>query len=226
MRIGLERAMPPKEAIHSPASDLAAEANHRIANSLAMIASLVRTQGAAISDTRRMEDRDFRLILEEIGGRIDTVARLHRLQANVGQDATVNLADYLRDIAGATVSALSFAGDAELRFNTKPSCLVTAQSALSLGLIVGELVTNSVKYAHPTGIAGVIQISCHGGPSGIVVEVSDDGVGLPEGLNPRECNHLGLRLAHLLADQLHAEIFFASTPLGLVVTVHIPTNHQ
>lgn len=201
--------------------DLIAEANHRIANNLAMIAGLARLQAGNVRDAEdRFTGREVRLMLQEFGGRVDAVARLHRLLANPGPPASIDLVDYLRGIAEGVIATMSHAGPVDLRFNGEARCSISSKRALPLGLIVGELVTNAVKYAHPTGIAGRISVACHKCPDGrIVVEVSDDGVGLPDGLDPMESTHLGLRLVRSLAQQLGAEIAFDDDGLGLRVAL-------
>jgi two-component sensor histidine kinase len=203
--------------------DLIAEANHRIANNLAMIAGLARLQAGALRNAGdSFTGTEVRLMLQEFGGRVDAVARLHRLLASPSQQATVDLADYLRGVAEAVIATISSTGHSDLRFEGEPGCSISSKRALSLGLIVGELVTNAAKYAHPTGIDGQITVGCHRDPDGrIVVEVSDDGVGLPDGLDPMESPLLGLRLVRSLADQLGAKILFDDDGLGLRVTLSI-----
>ena len=204
--------------------DLAAEANHRVANSLSVIAGLLRMQAASISSARRnLPSEEVRLLLEEFGARLDAVSRLHRLLASSDHREAIDLAGYLQSVAEAVVASLSFAGLADLRFEGQPGCAAAPKKALWLGLIVGELVTNTVKYAHPTRIGGEINVSCHKAPGElIIVRVSDDGVGLPDGLDPTADGHLGFRLVHMLARQLGAEITFEDDGLGLTVTVRIP----
>src|SRR5215475_9361246 len=89
---------PPGTASLAP--DLLAEANHRIANSLTLVASMVRLQASDLEHSARMMDgRELRRILEAFGGRISTVARLHHLLAAAGDADQIDLADYLRGIA-------------------------------------------------------------------------------------------------------------------------------
>jgi len=208
----------------SAAPDRAAEANHRIADSLSLIASMVRLQASGIEDAAgAMGAGQVRRILEGFGGRIDTVARLHHLLTDADQRAAIDLADYLRDISDAAVSALSSAGRMDLTFALEGGCLVAAQRARGLGLIVAELVVNSVKYAHPAGVDGKIGVGCRRSRDGtIVVEVSDDGVGLPEGFDPMTGGHVGFHLVRSFADQLGASCSFASGPLGLSVQIEMP----
>src|SRR5205807_7397947 len=102
-------------------------------------------------------------------------------------------------------------------------CSVPAAMALPLGLIAGELVTNAIKYAHPADVAGRIKLACRRSSGGdITIEISDDGVGLPEGIEPTERGQLGFRMVRSLADQLGAAIAFHSDALGLRVTLQIP----
>jgi two-component sensor histidine kinase len=224
----MENPMPlglaPASVARSSVVDAAAEANHRIANNLSVIAALVRMHGATIcKNPRMMSGEEVRLILQELGGRLDTVARLHHLLAGGQQEASIEIADYLREVAEAVISSMSIAGATELEFAADPGCLVPPERALSLGLIVGELVTNAVKYAHPTGIAGRVAIEFSRRPDEtIVLEISDDGVGLPEGLDPMKNGHLGFQLIRSLADQLGATINFRNDGLGLCFALQMP----
>jgi two-component sensor histidine kinase len=213
----------PKVATLS-AFDVAAEANHRIANNISIISGLVRMCGSSLCDEQRaMSGDEVRLILHEVGSRLEAVGRLHRLLAGGRQQASVNVADYLRDIAEGVVSSLSIAGGTELQFASDPGCLVPAERALPLGLIAAELVTNAIKYAHPAGIVGHIKLACRRSAGGeISIEISDDGVGLPEGFDPMKNGHLGFRVVRSLADQLGAAIAFHSDALGLCFTLQMP----
>jgi two-component sensor histidine kinase len=206
------------------AFDAVAEANHRIANNLSIISGLLQLRGSALcSEPRAMSGHEVRLILEEVGSRLEAVARLHRLLAKGRQEASVNVAEYLREIADGVVSSLSIAEWTELQFASDPGCLVPAQTALPLGLIVAELVTNAVKYAHPAGVIGQLKLTCRRSLGGdITIEISDDGVGLPDGIDPMKNGHMGFQVVRLLADQLGAAIAFHSDALGLHVTLQIP----
>jgi two-component sensor histidine kinase len=148
---------------------------------------------------------------------------LHRLLANGQRETRIDIAAYLRDVAEAVVSSLAPAGATELRLTSDPGCFVTPETALSLGLIAGELLTNAVKHAHPTGVAGQIRLACHRRSDGnIAIEVSDDGVGLPEGVDPMQSGYLGFRLVRSLADRLGATIAFHSDDLGLDFALQVP----
>ncbi len=207
----------------SAARDAAAEANHRIANNLAMVAGLVRIQARGIAaESGAMSRAEVGALLEEIGHRIDTVGHLHRLLSGLVSGSDVDLSDYLRKISQAVVESLSFAGRATLLHDGDETCPVSAERALPLGLIVGELVTNAVKYAHPSGVAGIVTVGCWRKGDKIVVSIGDDGVGLPEGFNPAHADSLGLRLARSLAAQIGATLAFQSVGIGLTIDLTLP----
>jgi two-component sensor histidine kinase len=206
--------------------DGAAEANHRIANNLSMIAGLVRMQASALAGSaRRMSAEEVRMLLGELGNRIETIARLHRLLSGGQQGHSVDISDYLRDIAEGTVSSVSWAGQTELCFASNQNSLVSPEQALSLGLIVGELLTNAVKYAHPASVPGKVGLACREQENGdITIEVWDDGVGLPEGIDPAKDGSLGFRLVRTLTEQLGARMTFRSDGLGLCLTLQVPSG--
>lgn len=208
--------------------DLPAGSDRRIADNLSIVAGLVRGQASSLDGRSGMLDRDeVQTILAELGGRVDAVAHLHRLLAESPAEAALSLGDYLEDISAAIVAALSDDRDIRLRFACDPHCFVPPERALSLGFIVVELVTNAVKYAHPTGVAGEIRVGCAQGPEGtITVEVTDDGVGLPEGMDPMKANSLGLRIVRSLAAELGARVEFEHNALGLSCVLQMPGERR
>jgi two-component sensor histidine kinase len=204
--------------------DMIAGADRRIANNLSIVAGLVREQALSLDGRAGTIGRDeVQTILAELGGRVDAVARLHRLLAEHHKEPALGLGEYLQDISTAIVAALSDDHDIRLRFACDPHCFVPPERALSLGFIVVELVTNAVKYAHPTGVAGEIVVGCEQAADGtITMEVSDDGVGLPEGMDPMTADSLGLRIIRSLAAQLGARVQFEHSPLGLSCVLQMP----
>jgi two-component sensor histidine kinase len=212
----------------SVADLMIAESNHRIANNLTLIAGLLRLQATDITKQgRALEARDACLLLEEVGGRIETVGRLHRLLADAGRRAALDLRQYMRDIAEAAIGSMSLAGDVVLEPALSGACSIPALQALPVGFIIGEVVTNAVKYAHPAAVKGRIRLGCHARPEGaILIQIADDGVGLPEGFDLKRDGGLGMRMVRLLADQLGASLTFESSSIGLTVRLLIPPACQ
>jgi two-component sensor histidine kinase len=181
-------------------------------------------QGAELSKGSAAMDRgEVRMLLEDVAARIGTIACLHRLLSEPARHAGIDLGTYLEEICESLVSSLTFAGSVTLTTKLERDCLVSPRDAAPLGLIVGEMVTNAIKHAHPTGVAGKLTVSCHREVDGmLVVEVSDDGVGLPEGFDPAVDGGLGLRLVRRLAAQLRARPVFHQTGVGLRFFLLVP----
>jgi two-component sensor histidine kinase len=199
------------------------EAHHRIANNLALIAGFVRLQTSKMAKSSKPMSRDeAHLLLEEVGVRIQTIGQLHHMLGASAGAARVNLGEYLNSACGILSESVCAHRSIELTCDACP-CNFPPEGAAVLGLIVAELVTNSVKYAHPTGVPGRIEVVCRRtSDDTLILTVADDGVGLPEDFDPRIDGGLGTRVIRSLADQLHAVVDFDSSPLGLTVTVTAP----
>jgi two-component sensor histidine kinase len=204
--------------------DLVAGSDRCLAGNLSIVAGLARQQASNLDGRLSLIDRgEIQSILAELAGRVDAVARLHGLLAESRAEATLNLGEYLQDISAAIVAALAGDCDVRLQLACDPHCFMPRERALSIGFIVVELVTNAVKYAHPTGVAGDIRVACEQRSDGTTtVEVSDDGVGLPEGMNPLKADTLGLKIVRSLAAQLGARVGFEHNALGLSCVLQMP----
>jgi two-component sensor histidine kinase len=187
------------------------EADHRIANSLAVISGLVRVRA------RADQGHANETFLLEIADRIDTVGKLHRLIAHPNSDA-IELHKYLQEICQRLGNALA---------TTAPSFSVSCplnqtvpfNVAMPLGLITAELFSNSLKYAHPTGLPAKISVSCKAiaedGLTALLFEYEDDGVGFPEGFDISNDGNLGMRFIRSLSKQIHGTPKWISDPLGV-----------
>src|ERR1700691_3220077 len=112
--------------VDTSALDVVAEANHRIANHLAMIAGLMRSHGARIFEKQQtMTGREVRLTLEEFATRLETVARVHRMLSQSDEGAPVDVDAFLRSIAERILSSLSLAGEMTLHCNLRASCVLS-----------------------------------------------------------------------------------------------------
>lgn len=198
-----------------------AASNHRIANSLAMVAGLLRLQASAAGRSEReLRPDEFSALLLEAAGRVEIVGRLHGRLARGAAD--FELAEIVQEVAESTVESLARPDQVKLSLRLDANCDPLRQ-AFPIGLVVGELITNSLKHAHPAGVAGEIEVSCREGLAGeLTIEVSDDGVGLPEGLDPTTSEGLGLRLVRALAGQLGGQLSFEDSGVGLMVRLDVP----
>lgn len=201
------------------------EANHRIANNLSLVVGLLQLQAAELDPAEPLTGEQASALLREAANRVQLVARLHRLLARTGDETAPDLAEFLGDIAEATAALLPSGDRHHIRYAGGGPCILAAGKVLPIGLLVGELLTNSLKYAHPSGVAGVITLSCGRGTDGdLVVGVSDDGVGLPEGLDPATATTLGLRLINSLTRQVGGSVEFDQDGVGLTVRLRLPAH--
>jgi two-component sensor histidine kinase len=205
--------------------DAAGEANHRIANHLAILASMVRMHSDRLRKLDRPIDRaEITGILGNLGAKLETVAKLHRELARPQHDGRVELAQYLRDVITTSVGLLSPPGAAHvaLALDIEASCHLSARDALRIALIACEVITNSIKYAHPAGVSGHLRVICRREGADLVLVIEDDGVGLPADVDPQTNGHVGFRVIRALASDLDAAINFASDDLGVTFTMRVP----
>ncbi|HXJ03242.1 MAG TPA: sensor histidine kinase, partial [Micropepsaceae bacterium] len=182
--------------------DSAREADHRIANNLALIASSVRLQAGNISkQTSGFTNEEVGLLLAEIAGSIDAVGRLHKLLSRE-PEGSVDIGEHLAKMCATLKPFISSAGPVELFCDSAPGCVAQPNQIMPIALIVTEVVMNAIKYAHPAGVPGRIDVGCHQEDGRIVVEVCDNGVGLPETFNVERDGSLGFRVMRTLAAQL------------------------
>jgi two-component sensor histidine kinase len=130
----------------------AVEADHRIANNLSIIAALIRSQAASLPEEPMLPRADVSALLQETSVRIDSVGRLHRLLMHRDGHAVVDLPAYLREIADAAMCSLAGAERTEFSFDLNPHYITSPKQGVAIGLLVGEAITNALKYAIPRAL--------------------------------------------------------------------------
>jgi two-component sensor histidine kinase len=215
-------------AILVPATDqdLVAEANHRIANSLALLVGLVRMQAMTVARLERPpSNAEIRLMLEGIAARLSTIGQLHRLLSHIPADGVTSLKPHLHAVTDALVAALSSAEQPVTVVHTGSDCLVMVRQVQPIILILCEIFINAMKYAHPASVPLVMTVDCVSGADGrLVITASDDGVGLPDGFDPKTSKGLGFRVMRSLAAEIGATLDILSTGLGLAFRVSLPAS--
>ena len=204
--------------------DAFAEINHRISNNLALLASTVSMRAASFSRRKEpIDGHEVAATLHEITARIAIVGHMHHLLSTRPGASQAGFGAHLRELCRLFISALAAPDHWELIETSTADCPVSAEHFLPLSLIVTEVVTNALKYAHPAGVPGKLTIGCRREPPGtVVIEVSDDGVGFPEGFEFAAGGGIGSRTIHVLAQQIDAEIAFDSRPTGLHFELRLP----
>lgn len=205
---------------------LISEANHRVANHLTLLANLVQSQAAAVAKGPAQLTRDdVQDILREVAGKVVGIGHLHRRLAELPQDATIDLGDYLIESSHAFVKSLALQTRIGIVHRLDARCPAKAEQVQPIALIVGEIIMNAVKHAHPTGLPVEILIYCGRNAQGrVVVEVEDDGVGFPENFDPMKDGGTGMRLIRHLAASIDAELDIDSDSLGTCFRIALPRN--
>lgn len=197
------------------AETLLREVNHRVANSLALVAAMVRMQAASVSDPAAAR------ALEETQARITAIGGVHRrlyMHDKIGQVALDDYLKYLTEELEATLQDKARPHHILLKAD---NVTVSTDKAVSIGVIVGELVTNAFKYAYPEGKSGEIRVSLRSAdPTRIELNVEDDGVGFDAAPAPNGVG-LGAKILQAMATNLGAQVEQRSSRAGTSVTIRI-----
>ena len=191
------------------------ELNHRIKNSLQLVASLLRLQAGHIGDAAARTE------LERACERVSAVAEIHARLYMTEEVGELDFGDYLRALCERvprTVRAHD-PGLPDVAVTVDAgSHLLDVDRAIPLGIVANELVTNAVLHGFPGRPSGRVAVSFRREGEGCILTVEDDGVGAP----PRpEREGLGLRLVRVLAEQLGAALSVTSGP-GLRYDLRVP----
>ncbi len=173
------------------------EVNHRVGNSLQIIASLLHLQASSSTQD------DVKAALTNAMGRVAAVAQVHRRLYTSHDLKSVLLNQYL----DALLEDLrrSAEGNRMSRLTVKAEPVeIDPDRAVAIGIIVNELVMNAVKYAYPDG-AGPIHVSLTGQGDDVVLSIADDGVGLNVKSDPRSTG-MGQRIVTAMASKLEASV--------------------
>lgn len=176
------------------------EIHHRVKNNLMIISSLLNLQ------SRYIEDKDARDVFKESQNRAKSMAMIHEQLYRSTDLKNIDFRDYIRNLATDLYHTMVSDPDRiKLDINVEV-VKIDINNMVPLGLIVNELVTNSMKYAFPNHKSGYIKIQLYRENEKITLVVSDNGIGLPEDVDYRKTNSLGLQLVKSLTDQIDGEI--------------------
>jgi two-component sensor histidine kinase len=193
------------------------EVNHRVANSLQLISSLIALQG------RRVADADARQMLRRAAERVDAVALVHRRLYTSNDVAFVEMDQYLAGLVEEFRRALENDGE-EKRIELQAETVrIETDKAVSIGLIVNELVTNSLKYAYPEDASGPVRVTfTRSGEHQVKLIVEDEGVGYPSNSAPAKGSGLGGMIVSAMAETLHATIALDPNWRGTRFVLEVP----
>jgi two-component sensor histidine kinase len=187
---GLHRALATAQAAQRATALLLDEMSHRVKNKFAMVASIISLQS-------RRSSPEVRQALDDIVRRVNVIATVHDSLQLSRHEGLIDMSEYLPRLCDSLKEALL-----RPRAISLTASAVTVQlppdKALSIGVIVNELVTNAVKYAFDEDRSGHVRVDLSRGEKGLVLTVQDNGRGYP----PSAEAGLGSRLVTTFATQL------------------------
>ena len=189
------------------------ELQHRVANSLTIIASII------LMKARTVQSEETRLHLHDAHKRVMSIAAVQQ-QLHASGLGSIEVAPYLSRLC--ETLATSMIGDAR-SISLKvigDNGIVTSRQAESLGLIVTELVMNALKHAFPgENVTGQITVAYERMGTNWKLSVSDDGVGKPDGVFAQGKSGLGTGIIKALSQQLDAQVETVASPAGTTVVI-------
>jgi two-component sensor histidine kinase len=176
---------------------MAKEVNHRINNSLQIVATMLHLQTTTAKNT------DVQHALRDAASRIAAIARAHQRLYGTERIDVLDLGAYLGDICrdvGASMPGCT------IHFSTNADLQMATDTAIPVALLVNELITNSAKYAYPNKACEVWVDVTQPESKRIAISVRDEGVGLPDDFDLKSGKRLGMRLVSALSTQVKAEL--------------------
>ena len=180
---------------------LLGEIHHRVKNNLQIIDSLLGLQSAQIADPMTLS------ILRDSQNRVKSMAAIHQILYESRDFARVNFTQVLDNLTSGLMTSYGI-DSARIRLRLDAQAILFSMDiAIPLGLMVNELISNALKHAFPEGRSGEIAVLLVAEANGDVeLTVSDDGIGIPAGLNIDTSPTLGLQLVRLLSEQVHGTL--------------------
>ncbi|WP_442943265.1 PAS domain S-box protein [Nostoc sp.] len=193
-QIKLKNALAEKEV-------LLKEVHHRVKNNLQIVSSLLQLQSQTLKDPEIIK------VFRESQNRIESISLIHKnlyTSANIGQ---IDVADYISNLAASLLISYQICPGKIALETDIDSVSLNVDQAIACGLVINELISNALKHAFPNQQAGTISIALRNVGNSIEMTIRDNGIGLPDNLDWRNTDSLGLSLVHdLVTEQLEGNI--------------------
>lgn len=188
------------------------EIHHRVKNNLQIVMSLLNSQAVYINN-----DAAFSAI-QDSKRRVYAMSLIHQKLYQSDNIASIAMAEYINELVNHAQDSLGTRNRIVFEQAIEPLDLDVSQ-AVPLGLIINECIVNAIKYAFPDGRKGVVSISLqHDGADQLLLNIADNGIGLPVDIDLMEHSSLGLELVQGLAKQLKGR-FNMVNDKGLQITI-------
>lgn len=191
------------------------EIHHRVQNNLQFVSSLLNMQGRQVDDEQTLE------ILKSCKQRIQSMALIHQKLYQEDSLKGIRIENYIQNLVDSLQTSYSVDKERiQTHLDVEP-LQIDINTAISLGLILSELITNAYKYAFPENEKGEINIELHSDNSALIASVRDNGKGMDVNGEAKDSGSFGLKLVNSLAKKLKGELEFKNQD-GTEAVLRIP----
>lgn len=180
------------------------EIHHRVKNNLQIISSLLNLQSENAGDEK------FLAMIRESKNRIMSMALIHEMLYVTKDLSQINVHNYITKLCNSVYQSF-YTKDCSIMFeyDIDESLFFEIDNMIPVGLIVNEIISNSLKYAFPDK-KGVISVSFSKNNDKYILTAHDNGVGIPKNFDHKTAKSLGMQLIHMLSEQLDGELLVDS----------------
>lgn len=174
------------------------EVHHRVKNNLQIISSLLNLQ----SDN--FEDERFLAMIRESKNRINSMALIHEMLYMAKDLSQINMSDYISKLSQSVYQSFNIKGSSIVfKYDLDENIYLEIDRMIPIGLVLNEIISNSLKYAFPTK-EGSIDFCLQRKGENVCFTISDNGVGIPKDFDYDQAKSLGVQLIPMLCDQIDA----------------------
>lgn len=185
------------EKQNSERETLLKEIHHRVKNNLQVISSLLSMQ------SRQMKDGEAKTAVREGQSRIKSMSLIHQKLYSEDNLSRINMKEYIEELSSFLFKSYK-PGESVTQLIESDDIMLDVDTAVPLGLIINELISNALKYAFEPEQEGEISIRLHQESSAYALHISDTGKGLPEDFDQGQS--MGMKLVTILVDQIDGEM--------------------
>ena len=176
------------------------EVHHRVKNNMQVISSILNLQSSYVRDTYALN------LLKECQNRIKSMAFIHESLYQTKNFESVNFSEYVTTLSKNLVHTYSINTKKVKLILTLDELMLNLDASIPCGLIINEIISNSLKYAFPDNRDGIIFVTLRVDKNKVKIEVGDNGIGIPENVDIKNTQTLGLQLVDTLVEQLSGTV--------------------
>ena len=176
------------------------EVHHRVKNNMQVISSILNLQSSYVKDTYALN------LLKECQNRIKSMAFIHESLYQTKNFESVNFSEYVTTLSKNLVHTYSINTKKIKLILTLDKLYLSLDASIPCGLIINEIISNSLKYAFPDNRDGIIFVNLAVVKNKVSIEVGDNGIGIPDSVDVKNTQTLGLQLVDTLVEQINGTI--------------------